>query len=235
MEANENIQAECRSIGLQNEKSLHSSIKHWYSKKGDRLEVRVDGFVIDIVRDDELIEIQTKNFFAISKKLKKLCKNHKVKLVHPISRTKWIKKIDMEGNVISVRKSPKKGTVFDVFDELVSIPELINEENFSLEILIIDSEELRCDNGKGSWRRKGISIVDKKLLNVIESYQFKSREDFISFIPDDITKPFTNKSLSAANTTSLPQCRKLTYCLKKMGIIREEGKKGKELLFNIQE
>ena len=235
MEIDSNIQAECISIGLQNEKSLHSSIKQWYAEKGDRLEVRVDGFVIDIVRNEELIEIQTKNFFAISKKLIQLCKDHKVKLVHPISRIKWIKKIDIEGNVISVRKSPKKGTVYDIFDELVSIPELINDENFSLEILIIDSEELRCDNGKGSWRRKGISIVDKKLLSVIESYEFKSREDFKKFIPDSITKPFTNKSLSDANITSLPQCRKLTYCLKKMGIIQEKGKKGRELLFNIQE
>ena len=46
-------------IGLLNEKPLHASLKQWYARPGDRFEVAVGGFVIDIVRDDLLIEIQT--------------------------------------------------------------------------------------------------------------------------------------------------------------------------------
>ena len=44
-------------IGLLNEKELHASLKQWYARPGDRFEIPVDGFVIDIVRDDLLIEI----------------------------------------------------------------------------------------------------------------------------------------------------------------------------------
>ena len=51
-------------IGLINEKPLHASLKQWYARPGDRFEVPVDGFVIDIVRDNLLIEIQTRNFAA---------------------------------------------------------------------------------------------------------------------------------------------------------------------------
>lgn len=41
-------------IGLLNEKSLHASLKQWYAQPGDRFEVAVDGFVIDIVRNDQM-------------------------------------------------------------------------------------------------------------------------------------------------------------------------------------
>ena len=55
-------------IGLLNEKPLHASLKEWYAQPGDRFEVAVDGFVIDIVRDDLLLEIQTGNFASIKSK-----------------------------------------------------------------------------------------------------------------------------------------------------------------------
>ena len=55
-------------IGLLNEKPLHASLKTWYAQPGDRFEVAVDGFVIDIVRDSLLLEIQTANFSAIKSK-----------------------------------------------------------------------------------------------------------------------------------------------------------------------
>ena len=59
-----------------NEYSLHTAIKNWYSLPGDKFEVRIDDFIVDIVRDALLIEIQTRNFSAIKKKLKKLLENH---------------------------------------------------------------------------------------------------------------------------------------------------------------
>jgi hypothetical protein len=56
-------------IGLLNEKPLHASLKEWYAQPGDRFEVPVDGFVIDIVRDDLLLEIQTGSFGSIKSKI----------------------------------------------------------------------------------------------------------------------------------------------------------------------
>jgi hypothetical protein len=56
-------------IGLLNEKPLHASLKEWYSQPQDQFEVAVDGFVIDIVRDDLLLEIQTANLASVKSKL----------------------------------------------------------------------------------------------------------------------------------------------------------------------
>jgi hypothetical protein len=77
-------------IGTLNEKPLHEALKRWYAQPGDIFEAPVDGFVVDIVRGDLLIEIQTRNFSAIKRKLEQLLISHSVRLVYPIPSEKWI-------------------------------------------------------------------------------------------------------------------------------------------------
>src|SRR5215813_1057837 len=136
-------------IGLLNEKPLHASLKQWYARPGDRFEVPVGGFVIDIVRDDLLIEIQTRNFASISSKLSKLTRSYEVRLVYPVVQEKWIVRMGTDGAGSFVRrKSPKRGRLEDLFWELVSIPQLLANPNFSLEVLMIREEEVRRYDGK---------------------------------------------------------------------------------------
>lgn len=213
-----------RSIGIQNEKSLHAAVKKWYARPEDHLEARVDGYIVDIVRENLLIEIQTRNFSAVKSKLGGLLAGHRVLLVYPVSQIKWIVKSATNDVIISRKKSPKSGNVFDLFDELVRIPELINEPNFTIEVLIIEEEELRADDGKGSWRRKGVSIKDRRLISVFNRLRFETKDDFKAILPDDLTDPFTTKDL--ALKAGIPQSRatRVTYCLKKMGVLKVIGK-----------
>jgi hypothetical protein len=221
-------------IGMQNERSLHAAIKEWYSCSGDRFEVKVDNFVVDIVRDDVLIEIQTKNVSAISRKLRTLSENHTVRLIYPIPKEKWIVRVSKSGDeILSRRKSPKKGKLSDMFDELVALPDLFKEDNFTLEILMVQEEEIRCDDGKGSWWRGGVSIRDRRLIDVLEKIQFSEKRDFIRFLPRTLNQPFTNKILAEERGDSVYLVQKMTYCLRKMGLLREIGKRGNELLFEI--
>jgi hypothetical protein len=68
------------------EKSLHAALKKWYARQDDRVEVNVDGFAVDIVCGNLLIEIQTRNFSALKRKLTMLTTNHSVRLVYPIAQ-----------------------------------------------------------------------------------------------------------------------------------------------------
>ncbi|MEC7841820.1 MAG: hypothetical protein VX911_02980, partial [Candidatus Latescibacterota bacterium] len=77
------------NIGTLREKSLHAAVKEWYAEPGDRVEEKVEGFVIDIVRPDLLIEIQTRAFLPLKRKLNRLTETHRVRLVHPIAGEKW--------------------------------------------------------------------------------------------------------------------------------------------------
>jgi hypothetical protein len=113
-------------IGLLNEKPLHASLKEWYAQPGDQFEVTVDGYVIDIVRDNLLLEIQTSNFSSIKSKLKDLVGVHRIRVIYPIAQEKWIVKLanDNSGEY-TCRKSPKRGRVEDLFWEMVSFPQLL--------------------------------------------------------------------------------------------------------------
>lgn len=221
-------------ININNEKSLHLAIKQWYAVPGDRLEAKVDKYIIDLVREDSLIEIQTRNFGAIGNKLRDLTKYNKVMLVHPIAVEKYIVTMESSQQVISRRKSPKKGELTDLFDELVRIPDLMGEDNFILEILMTKEEEIRCKDGKGSWRRKGISIVDRRLLEVVEKVTFKEEKDFLRFLPEELPEKFTNKDLAKALKVTVYKARKITYCFRKMQIIKEVGKVRNELVFQTE-
>ncbi len=216
-----------------NQYSLHSEVIDWYSVSGDELEVKVDDFIIDILRDKLLIEIQTSNFSAIKKKLIKLLINKQVRLVYPIAKLKWIVHVSKSGEFVRRRKSPKNGKLIDLFYELVHTPNLIRNENFSFEVLLIEEEELRCNDGKGSWKRRGVSIKDRKLLKVYDRFVFENSRDFLRLLPNDMIGPFTNKFLAMKLGISIRLAQKITYCLRKMGAISIAGKKRKKLLFNV--
>jgi len=215
------------------EYSLHSEIKDWYKISGDALEVKVKDFRIDILRGKLLIEIQTSNFFAIKKKLLKLLLSNQVRLVYPIAKLKWIVHVSGSGEFVRRRKSPKKGKLLDLFYELVHAPSLIKDRNFSLEVLLIEEEELRCYDGRGSWRRRGVSVKDRKLLRVFERFAFEDSRDFLEFLPKELDEYFTNEVLALKLGISIRLARKITYCLRRMGAISIAGKKRSELLFQV--
>ncbi|MBT5138568.1 MAG: hypothetical protein HOM37_05890, partial [Acidimicrobiaceae bacterium] len=100
-----------------------------YAEPGDRFEVPLDGFVIDIVRDGSLIEIQTGSFGAMGKKLDHLLPSNQIVVVYPIAVETYLQKPG-----VTPRKSPKHGSVYDLFAELVSIPTLVDHPNLSLEV-----------------------------------------------------------------------------------------------------
>jgi len=215
-----------------NESSLHSAVKTWIAEAGDRFEVEVDGFVVDIVRGDLLIEVQTRNFSAVREKLRSLVTNHRVRLVYPIAARKWIVHIDnTDGGVVRRRLSPKKGQLIDLFDELVRIPHLVKEKNFELEVLLTEEEETRCNDGRGSWRRRGVSIMDHHLKGVVDGALFRCVEDYVCFLPYDLVQPFTSRQLATHLGVSLRLARRMTYCLRRMSALQVEGKTGRALLF----
>jgi hypothetical protein len=212
--------------------SLHTALKYWYAGPEDQIEALVGGYRVDVLREDLLIEIQTASLIKIRDKLRELMQEHRVLLVHPIAQEKWIVQLDPEsGERLGRRKSPKRGRITDVFTELVHLPTLVNHPNLALEVLFIQEEELRCADGKGSWRRRGISIVGRELLDVVERRRFDSGADFLHLLPEGLVMPFTNRDLARALHIRLRQARRMTYCFRKMRVLQTEGKQGRELLF----
>ncbi|MFX0024339.1 MAG: hypothetical protein ACFE9S_18620 [Candidatus Hermodarchaeota archaeon] len=220
-------------IGKLNETTFHTDLIWLYSESNDQLEKKVGNYIVDIVRDDLLIEIQTKNFSNIRSKIETLMQKNKVKLVHPIIQDKWIINLDTQLNkIIRRRLSPLHCSYINVFEELIRIPKMISHPNFSIEILLVQIEEIREKSDRGSWRRKGWTIYDKKLFRVIESKKFHNPIDFLYFIPRNISIPFTNKELAEKLKKPLRLAQKVSYCLRKMDMLKIVGKNGNALLFD---
>ena len=248
-------------IGLLNEKHLHASLKQWYAREGDRFEVPVDGFVIDIVRgkkregveENLLIEIQTRNLAAINSKLIRLTRSHQVRLIYPIVQEKWIvRSVSANNGSVVRRKSPKRGRLEDLFWELVSIPQLLSNPNFSLEVLMIREEEMRRYDRR---RRKGWVLERRRLLEVLDQHLFTKPDyqggpydrvmldrtllhsrataaDWLAFVPIGLSS-FTAGDLATGRNTRIELAQKLAYCLRHGRMIELIGKRGRANLYRV--
>jgi hypothetical protein len=219
-------------IGELRERGLHAALKAWYACPGDQLELRVAGYVVDIARGDLLIEIQTGGFASIRDKLVALTQVYPVRLVYPIAAEKWITQINAEtGEIERRRKSPRRGRLTDLFEELVYLPTLIQQPNLTVEVVLIQENELRCADGRGSWRRKGVSIVDHELVAVLDSARFEQPQDLMRLLPTALNGPFTNRELAAAASLRLRCAQRMSYCLRKLDLLADGGRRGRELLY----
>ena len=220
-------------IGTLRETELHAALKRHYARPQDQLEVAVDGYVADIVRDDEVIEIQTHNFAALKPKLLQLVEQHPVRLVYPVAQAKWITRVKADRQtVLGRRKSPRHGALEDVFVELVSLPELIAHPRFTLEVVLIHEDEIRCPRTSRP-RRRGSEwrVCNRRLLKVVDSVVFVAPDDFQCFIPADLTTPFTSHELAVALQRPDDFAHKMTYCLRKMGTLTVVGKRHRARLY----
>ena len=219
-------------ISTFNEKPLHAALKTWYARPGDGFEVQVDGFIIDIVRDGLLIEIQTTSLASLKRKLLSLVEEHCVRLVYPIPQEKWIVKLAEDGeSTASRRKSPKRGKVEDLFGELVSFPRLLAHPNFSLEVLLVQEEEIRRYDGRKGWRRRGWVIQERRLLQVVNRRRFSAPADLGELLPLDLGQPFTTSDLAKAIARPRRLAQRMAYCLREMGEIEAAGKQGNAILY----
>ena len=219
-------------IGLLNEKPLHAALKRWVAQPGDQFEVPVDGFVVDIVRRDLLIEIQTGNFSAVKEKVTDLVSRHRLRLVYPIAREKWLLKLPQEeGGEAERRKSPKRGQIEELFRELVSFPELLAERNFSLEVVFTEEEEVRRYDGRRRWRRRGWKTEERRLLSVVERRLFEGPKDAAALLPPGLPERFTTADLAQAIGRSRWWGQKMAYCLRNVGVIEAVGRRGRSILY----
>ena len=220
------------SIGTLNEGHLHASLKEHYVQPGDLTEVVVDGYVVDILRGELIIEIQTANFAKINKKMRKLVKRHQVRLVFPVAKDKWIVKLpEKKGGEAGRRKSPKNGSFEDVFTELVSFPDLITHKNFELEVALIQEEEIRRFDKRRRWWRGNWVTVERRLLEIINQLTIRNGSDLIGLLPPDLPDEFRTSDLAAALGRPRAIAQQAAYCLRKCGLIKQVGKEGNAIVY----
>jgi hypothetical protein len=217
-------------IGTLNEGALHAQLKQWYRRPGDRLEQKVGGYVIDLVRGELLVEFQTGGFAPLRKKLDALAAEHKVRLVAPVAVTRRIVRLSDDGEILSSRRSPRRGCLHDLFDRLVSIPALVALPNFELEVLLTHQDELRMFRPGRAYRRRGWVVQGRSLVSVEQSVLISGPADVAGLLPQ-LEATFDTAELAAASCIDRRLAQRMAYCLRALNLIVPVGKRGGAVLY----
>lgn len=216
-------------IGTLAEGPLHAALKQWLSRPGDRFEVPVGRWVVDLVRaDGELVEIQTGGFGPLGPKLDGLLDQHRMRIVHPVPAVRRIVRVDADGVILSERRSPKKAGVLEVFDRLVSFPSLIGHPHLVVEVLLCREDHVRAPAPTRS--RSGRRTRDpgvRHLAEVLGSHELRRPVDALGLLGADLPdEPFSTAELATLLGAPNQLAQRVAYCLRLMELIEPAGRRG---------
>jgi hypothetical protein len=224
------------SIGTERESSLHRALKFRCTGPGGRTEVKAAGFVADgVSAGGEYIEVQTGSFGPLREKVKALAGHGAVKIVHPVIISKYIEVFNQQGTRQYRRKSPRRGSPWDLFNALLYAPELPLFPGITIELALVDVTEKRVQDGKGSWRRKGVSIADRELCAWYGSITLQQPADYRRFAPFAAGEEFTVRLLGKKTGVTAEIARRTLYVLTKIGVVTRVGKQGNAYVYTIKE
>jgi len=219
------------------ETSLHRQLKTFYADEGARLEVPLGRYRIDVVSGKELVEIQHGSLAAIRDKIRALLADHRVVVVKPIIvRKTLVKQTAKGGEVTGRRLSPKRGGILDLFDELVYFTRVFPHRRLALDVLLVDIEEWRYP-GHGHrrrWRAADHEVEDQKLTTVHKRVRLRTAKDLAGLITCRLPRTFDTGHLAEGLQIKRWTAQRIAYCLRKIGAIRDMGKKGNARLYGFR-
>lgn len=221
-------------IGTLREKQLHAVLKYYYEPDPTYHEIPCYGFVADIRTPAGIIEIQTRSFSKLRRKLTTFLQNEEVTLVYPLAYRKWVRWLDPDtGEITAARRSPKTGQPADACFELNMIRDLLGHERLHIRLLFLDIEEYRYLNGWSQDRKKGSTRADRVPRSVIKEICLDHPLDYLQFLPDELPDTFTATELRQNARFTTKQSQWVLHCLRSVGVIHISGKTGRKYQYQI--
>lgn len=216
-------------IGTLHEKTMHAVLKKYFEPYSDNHETKIGDYVADIVGEHGIIEIQTGSFERLNKKLAAFLEYARTTVVYPVSVSNVICRIDENGEIIR-RKSPVKGNVLTLFDELYKISAHLKNERLRICVMLLKTEEYRkvCSRKQS---RKGFMRLERVPTELVDEIYIDCPSGFAAFLPDNLTPPYTCAEYAAAMSIDQNTARLILYTFTKANIIRRCGKRGNAYLY----
>lgn len=223
---------EQNSIGTLSEKTIHAVLKNYYATNECWHEQKVAGFVADAFTGSEIIEIQTRNFNTLRRKLDAFLPLYDVTVVYPVAHTKYLRYIDpATGEITPPRKSPKSGKEYQIFPELYRIKSYLNHEHLHIRIAMLDVEEYRYLDGWSANKRKGATKSDALPLSFFREITLDSAADYTQLLPEDLPETFSTKDYKKAAHISQSLANVALNILLAVGVVERVGKQGNLYLY----
>ncbi len=209
------------------ETSLHQQLKRIYADDVSNTEVVIGRYRIDAIRDDELIEVQCASLSAIRDKCNNLLTRHRLRVVKPvIVRTRISKMKRAGGPVVSRRMSPKRGSLIDVFEELIYFTNVFPHPNLTIEVPLVEIEQFRIPEKTRRRRwQKDYKVHDVRLETIGCCHELKVPRDLLGLINSAADQGrFNTADLAVAIDRSREVAQKIAYVLRKTGAIDAAGR-----------
>jgi hypothetical protein len=222
-------------IGTLGEKTLHAVLKHYIDPDPRHHEVRIGPYYADIASETGIYEIQTRGFGKMRKKLETFLQTQPmpVTIVYPVPATKWLLWIDPEtGELTQQRKSPKKGTPYEIFYELYQIKSFLTHPNLRIRILLIDMQEYRYLNGWSKDKKRGSSRCNRIPTALVDDICVDRVTAYASLVPAALPASFTSKDFAGVSGLSLSSAQIGLNVLHDLGAINRVGKTGRRFVYN---
>ena len=223
---------ERNSIGILQEKTLHSIVKDFYAPSEDAKEIRVGDFVADICYEDKIIEIQNGNFTHLVPKLEAFLPKYKVSVVYPIPYRKWMCWIDPETGEQTARNAPRGSfNLYKVFRDLYSIRKYLAHPGFTLILTCLELEEYRLLDGWSKDHKKGSHRYDRIPLSLVDEIVIKGKEGYNRFLPDELSDEFTIKEFQKLVRYRGKYFGTVIKVLEQLGLIERCGMRKRAYLY----
>jgi hypothetical protein len=210
--------------------TLHRQLKGLFAQQGAHTEVRLDGFRIDAVCNGELIEIQQGPLAAIRDKVRTLLARHRVRVVKPIVAAKHLVRLATAGgSPVGRRRSPKRGSLLEVFNELVFFTRVFPHERLTLELLLVEVEERRFPH---SCRRR-YAVEDRRLLAIVDRRTIQTPADLAALLPVALPRQFDTLTLAQHLRVPRYVAQRVAYCLREAGAADCLGKRGRNRYYRL--
>ncbi len=220
-------------IGTLGEKTLHAVIKQYLEPNEKYREVKVESSVADIFNEQGIIEIQTRSYEKLRKKLTALLDTAPVTVVLPLPHKKTVTWVDPKTGESTVpRKSPKTGRPHDGLRELAKIRDFLANPRLTVRIMLIDMEEYRNLDGWGKGGKRGSSRKERIPTELVAEYILHDREDYKIFLPE-LPDEFTLKEYTKAAKLNVQRATAGLNILRELDVVRHIGKRGRENLYEI--
>ncbi|KAA5545480.1 hypothetical protein FYK55_07480 [Roseiconus nitratireducens] len=216
------------------ETSLHQQLKLHYAGDVARTEVVLGPYRIDAIRDDELIEVQCASLAAIRTKIQSLLKRHTVRIIKPlVMRTRIAKRKTAKGKITSRRMSPKRGDLLDLFDDLIYFTRVFPHENLTLELVLVQVEQVRvpCRRRRRRWQ-KDYRVQDVRLETIESTVQLRTAGDLLDLVGmKDHCGEFTTEDIAAVTGRPRWYAQKIAYVLKHTAAIEAVARKRTGIIY----
>lgn len=217
-------------FGELRERSLHRQLKALYRPDDGETEWPVAGAVADLWSPTAgVIEIQTRTLAKLRPKVSAyLDAGLRVTVIHPLAVHRvLVTWNEARSEILSRRKSPRVERIEGAFREIGSLAAFLTRPGFRLRVLLVRETEHRCADGRGSWRDRGRSKVDRVLEAVEQERDFADVRDYAALVPSDWPEPGTAASLAGTLGLRGFEAQPLISCLKKLGVLEVCGKAGR--------